>query len=75
MDAYFYKMELKFKTTLKCSACEAKVKPFLDALEQVEEWNADLSVNPKTVTVKGENIQANDIISAIEKAGFKAELV
>lgn len=68
-------MELTFKTTLKCSACEAKVKPFLDALNQVEEWNVDLTVNPKRVIAKGENIDAKDIISAIEKAGFKAELI
>lgn len=68
-------MELTFKTSLKCSACESKVKPFLDALNQVEEWNADLTVNPKRVTVKGEKLDANEIIAAIEKAGFKAELV
>lgn len=68
-------MELTFKTTLKCSACEAKVKPLLDALDQVEEWNADLSVQPRTITAKGQNLDANEIIAAIEKAGFKAEVV
>lgn len=68
-------MELTFKTTLKCGGCEAKVKPLLDELEQVKEWSVDLSVQPKTLTVKGDNIQASDIIATIEKAGFKAELV
>ncbi len=68
-------MELTFKTTLKCSGCEAKVKPFLDQMAQIKEWNADLSVNPKTVTVKGDSLNADEIIAAIEKAGFKAELV
>ena len=68
-------MELTFKTTLKCGGCEAKVKPLLDALDQVKEWSVDLTVQPKTVTVNGDNIQASDIIATIEKAGFKAELI
>ena len=68
-------MELTFKTTLKCGGCEAKVKPLLDALDQVKEWSVDLTVQPKTVTVNGDNIQASDIIATIEKAGVKAELI
>ena len=68
-------MELTFKTTLKCGGCEAKVKPLLDALDQVKEWSVDLTVQPKTVTVNGDNIQASDIIAKKEKAGFKAELI
>lgn len=68
-------MELTFKTTLKCGGCEDKVRPLLNALDQIQEWNVDLTVNPKTITVKGENIDASEIIATIEKAGFKAELV
>lgn len=68
-------MELTFKTTLKCGGCEAKVKPFLDELSEVSSWKADLSQTPKTITVHGENIKAENIIAAIEKAGFKAEIV
>ncbi|MCO5248287.1 MAG: heavy-metal-associated domain-containing protein [Chitinophagales bacterium] len=68
-------MELTFKTSLKCSGCEAKVKPFLDEMKQIEKWSADLSVNPKTVTVQGQNLNVQEIIATIEKAGFKAELV
>lgn len=67
-------MEFTFKTTLKCGGCEAQVKPFLDELPEVENWNTDLSVNPKTLTVKGAQINPDKIIEAIEKAGFKAEL-
>ncbi|MCO5231176.1 MAG: heavy-metal-associated domain-containing protein [Chitinophagales bacterium] len=67
-------MELTFKTTLKCGGCEAKVKPFLDDLSEVASWKADLSQTPKTITVQGENIKAENIIAAIEKAGFKAEI-
>jgi copper chaperone len=68
-------MELTFKTTLKCGGCETTVKPYLDALDQIEDWKLDLSVQPKTITVKGEDLQASEIIAAIEKAGFKAELI
>lgn len=68
-------MEYTFKTTLKCGGCEAKVKPFLDEMSEIESWSADLTVNPKTVTVKGANVQPDKVREAIEKAGFKAELV
>lgn len=68
-------MELTFKTTLKCGGCETTVKPYLDALDQIKEWNVDLKAQPKTITTKGEDLNANEIIAAIEKAGFKAELV
>lgn len=68
-------MQYTFKTTLKCGGCEAKVKPFLDELKEVESWSADLSVNPKTVTVSGAQIQPGKVIEAIERAGFKAELI
>jgi copper chaperone len=68
-------MELIFKTTLKCGGCEDKVRPFLDALNQIKEWNVDLTVQPKTITAKGENLNPEEIIAAIEKAGFKAEIV
>lgn len=67
-------MELTFKTTLKCSGCESKVKPYLDNLSQIDEWSVDLTVNPKTITVKGKELIADEIITTIEKAGFKAEL-
>ncbi|HZH67856.1 MAG TPA: heavy-metal-associated domain-containing protein [Chitinophagales bacterium] len=68
-------MELLFTTTLKCSGCEEKVKPYLDALDSIQEWKVDLSVHPKIVTVKGDQLDADEIIAAIGQAGFKAELV
>ncbi|MCO5234145.1 MAG: cation transporter [Chitinophagales bacterium] len=68
-------MELKFKTTLKCGGCEAKVKPFLDAMPQISNWKADLNQTPKIITVQGEHLKAEDIIGVIEKAGFKAEII
>lgn len=68
-------MELKFETTLKCAGCEASVKPYLDALSDVKKWEVDLTVNPKVVTVEGDNLKAETIIDAIAQAGFKAELI
>lgn len=67
-------MKLFFKTTLKCGGCEEQVKPYLDELESIKEWEVDLSVNPKTLTVRGDQLDATEIIAAVAKAGFKADL-
>lgn len=60
----------RFKTTLKCSGCVAKLKPHLDKLQV--EWNVDLSSPEKTITVTT-GLPAAEIKAAIEAAGFKAE--
>lgn len=62
-----------FKTTLKCSGCEATVKPYLDAVEGIQSWNVDLSNPDKLLTTTGCNTP-EAVIEALKNAGFKAEL-
>jgi copper chaperone len=62
---------IKFKTDIKCSACVAKVTPYLnEALGG--NWEVDLNNPSKVLTVVGESNEAK-IIQAVEKAGYKAE--
>lgn len=42
-----------FKTTLRCRACEAKIKPVLDADPAIEAWSIDLQNPDKLLTVQG----------------------
>ena len=63
---------IKFKTTLKCSACVAKATPFLNEALGKDNWEVDTNDPSKVLTVVGESDKTT-VIEAIEKAGFKAE--
>jgi copper chaperone len=66
--------KLTFKTTLKCAGCEAAVKPHLDALEGIHSWETDLK-HPNKLLKVDTGLSSDAIISAMETAGFKAELL
>jgi copper chaperone len=67
------KMEaLKFKTTIKCSGCVAKVTPFLNEALGEDNWEVDYNNPQKVLTVVGEEDKSK-VIQAVEKAGYKAE--
>jgi copper chaperone len=61
----------QFKTNINCSGCEAKVTPFLDETKSV--WKVDTTNKDKVLTVKSDNITKQQVIEAVEKAGFKIE--
>jgi copper chaperone len=64
---------LKFKSNIKCMGCLSKVTPTLNETDGVEKWDVDIYTPEKTLTVETENLTAEDIQKAVEKAGFKAE--
>ena len=64
----------RFKTNIKCGGCVQKVKPFLDSLKDIEEWNVDLNSPDRVLTVEGE-ISADNVIRAISGAGYRAERI
>jgi len=59
----------KFKTNINCGGCLAAVTPALDARVGKGNWNVDTGNPDKTLTVNG-NSTAEEVISAVEKAGF-----
>jgi copper chaperone CopZ len=63
---------IKFKTTIKCSGCVAKVTPFLNEALGEDNWEVDYNNPSKILTVVGEKDKTK-IIQAVEKAGYKAE--
>ena len=65
----------KFKTNIKCSGCIAAVTPYLNSLSTVSSWEVD-TINPdKILTVKGEDIKAEEIVSRIKEAGYIAQTI
>ena len=63
----------KFKTNIKCSACVEKVTPYLNEVAGENNWQVDLVDPARTLTVSEGDEQK--IIEALQKAGYKAELV
>jgi copper chaperone len=66
---------LKFKTTIKCSGCLAKVTPFLNNENSIEKWNVNIDSPEKTLTVETNETDGEKIIEAVKKAGFQIEKI
>lgn len=65
---------LKFKTNIKCGGCVAGATPHLNGLTEVDTWQVDLESPDKILTVKGrEELQPQQVIQALDAAGFKGE--
>lgn len=68
-------IEKKFKTNINCNNCLNSVTPFLNQEMDIEEWQVDLSHPDRILSASLEEDDASLVINAIEKAGFKAELI
>jgi copper chaperone len=63
---------LKFKTNINCGNCLSKVTPQLNEQCGIGTWEVDLQDPERTLTVKTENLESEDIKRAVLKAGFIA---
>ena len=66
---------LKFKTNIKCMGCVAKVTPELDGVAGAQQWEVDITTPDKVLTVITDALEAEEIVAAVEKAGFRATVV
>jgi copper chaperone len=67
-------MEIKqFKTNIMCGSCIEKVTPVLNEALGENNWKVDTQNPKKILTVSVENASEDDVIKAVEKAGYKAE--
>jgi copper chaperone CopZ len=62
--------ELKFKTNINCNNCIRAVGGFLDDVLGIESWEVDTDNPDKILTVKGEVLEPDAVIEAVEDAGF-----
>jgi len=63
--------KVKFKTNIKCSACVAKVTPYLNEVAGENHWQVDLVDPARILTV--DNPDEQKIVQALQKAGYKGE--
>lgn len=61
------------KTNIMCGSCIAKVTPTLNEVVGESNWKVDTANPKKVLTVTGENLSEEEVVRAVEKAGYKAE--
>ena len=63
---------LTFKTSINCRSCIKAVTPFLEHVAGIKQWDVD-TINPdKILTVKSSGATADEVLTAVQKAGFTA---
>jgi copper chaperone len=65
--------KLKFKSNINCTSCLSKVQPALDKEDKIKSWEVDLESDDRILTIKTEEMSAEDVKKAIAKVGFVAE--
>lgn len=66
---------LKFKTSINCASCVAKVSPVLDAQNHISKWEVDTAHPDKILRVEGEQIDEEELVRALKKIGYQAERI
>ncbi len=61
-------------TSISCGGCIAKVTGTLNSLVGEGNWEVNTSLPLKPLTIKSTNTSVEEIIDALKKIGFKAEL-
>jgi len=62
----------KYKSTIQCTACVAKVTPALDEVAGKGAWSVDLTSPTKTLTVEAD-VAPEKVAQALAKVGYQAE--
>lgn len=63
----------QFKTNINCGGCVAAVKPHLDNAAGICHWEVNTSSKDKILTVHSDGITPEEIMAAVQKAGYKIE--
>jgi copper chaperone len=66
-------MKYQFKTNIMCGSCIAKVTPYLNANNEIKNWEVDTQNPNKVLTVETDNLNDEKVREIVQQAGFKAE--
>ena len=66
---------LVFKTNINCNNCIRSVTGFLNEVASIENWEVDIENPDKLLTVQGEQVTLEEVVNAVEEAGFDIEAV
>lgn len=66
---------IKLKTNIKCGGCIATVTPFLNQSVGEGNWQVDTQTPDKILTVQAEGVSPEAVKTAVQQAGYKAEVL
>jgi copper chaperone len=66
---------VKFKTNIKCSGCVAGVTPALNEVAGEHNWEVNLQTTDRILTVTTDKANQQQIKEAVERAGYRAEVI
>lgn len=66
---------LKFKTNIATPDQITLVTPILDEIEGISKWEIDPKTEDNILSVSGEYLNPQIVENAIQKAGFKVEVL
>ncbi|TGE03489.1 heavy-metal-associated domain-containing protein [Hymenobacter fodinae] len=61
---------LQFKTNINCGGCIKAVTPTLNQEAGAGNWQVDTTSPDKILTVTSDQLTAEQVVQAVEKAGF-----
>ncbi len=64
---------MKFKTSINCASCVAKVTPVLEGMSEITKWAVDTAHPEKILSVEGGDEET--IVRALKKIGYQAEKI
>lgn len=64
---------IALKTNINCSGCVARVTPALNATVGEGNWQVDTANPKKILTITSDKVAKEDVVKAVQKAGFKVE--
>ncbi len=66
---------LKFKTNINCGGCVATVTPFLNRMDEIDNWKVSTENPDKLLTVQGDEITAESVINTLKSAGYEGVII
>jgi copper chaperone len=64
---------LQFKTNINCGGCIKAVTPALNQEAGAGNWQVDTANPNKILTITSDQLTAEQVVEAVEKAGFKIQ--
>lgn len=67
--------EWRYRTSIMCNGCIAKVKPILDSAEGVASWSVNLDTPERILTIVPDGVVEEELLAQLRGAGFTVDRI
>lgn len=67
--------EWRYRTSIMCNGCIAKVKPILDSAEGVASWSVNLDTPERILSILPDGVVEEELLAQLRGAGFTVERI